>query len=63
MFPLEHRVPAQFQQENSEVRRERPDVFKRINREVPNAKLRRDFESGMRKYGGEDEEEDSGIGR
>lgn len=27
------------------------------------AKLRRDFESDMRKYGGEDEEEDSGIGR
>jgi hypothetical protein len=25
------------------------------------AKLRRDFESDMRKYGGEDEEEDSGI--
>jgi hypothetical protein len=25
MFPLEHRVPAQFQQENSEVRLERPD--------------------------------------
>lgn len=27
------------------------------------AKLRRDFESDMRKYGGEDEEEDSSIGR
>ncbi|MDP2706129.1 MAG: DUF6516 family protein, partial [Burkholderiales bacterium] len=27
------------------------------------AKLRRDFESDMRKYGGEDEKEDSGIGR
>lgn len=27
------------------------------------AKLRRDFESDVRKYGGEDEEEDSGIGR
>ena len=27
------------------------------------AKLRRDFESDMSKYGGEDEEEDSGIGR
>jgi hypothetical protein len=26
-------------------------------------KLRRDFESDIRKYGGEDEEEDSGIGR
>jgi len=26
------------------------------------AKLRHDFESDMRKYGGEDEEEDSGIG-
>jgi hypothetical protein len=27
------------------------------------AKLRRDFEADVRKYGGEDEEEDSGIGR
>ena len=27
------------------------------------AKLRRDFESDMRKYGGKDEKEDSGIGR
>ncbi len=27
------------------------------------AKLRRDFESDIRKHGGEDEEEDSGIGR
>ena len=27
------------------------------------AKLRRDFETDMRKYGGEDAEEDSGIGR
>jgi hypothetical protein len=27
------------------------------------ARLRRDFESDMRKYGGEDEKEDSGIGR
>jgi hypothetical protein len=25
MFPREHRVPAQFQQENSEVRLERTD--------------------------------------
>ena len=27
------------------------------------AKLRRDFESAVRKYGGEDDEEDPGIGR
>jgi hypothetical protein len=25
MFPREHRVPAQFEQENSEIRLERPD--------------------------------------